>query len=767
MKHLLLLLFVELLAYSVQGRNVVIQNNKLFVDGTEFFIKGVDYNPTPLGEASMGGDGYGGGGFCSSKMTPYGEWKSACYDSDYFDGGADYYTRWPPAPADGFAALWRRDFPLIKSMGANTLRLYNANPTTRQMSQIYPTSKIPFPQGKDHIPFLDLAQQYGFSVVFPLYSDMGAFNTLSEEDFKRFLRAQIDEVGNHSAVLIWQFGNEMNWDGDLSVLGFYPYPDLMNKYNNYAQYIRQYTLAKWGRKIPITHAVIDFDTTFDWLMEYFDIDIFSLNTFRGTSTTTLFPGDGNTKGFTYDTCAWNKPLLITEFGWSSYTSGWANQLISDFVSHIDQGLIGIILFEHNDEPVPQYNKYWGAFSVAVSYNGSQSSTDENAFLVDTLAPKPLFTDVSQGQYNNIAYNYHSDFYALAGRSAQSLGSSADTCANVGTFYNCPGGYPSCSGHGICNGMSGACTCASGWAGSDCSTPVCQGSPPCSGHGSCSILTSPPQCACATGYYGVNCEIALPSTPTSCPNNCTGNFYNGICQNNVCQCVSGWTGHDCSIVSIQNPFPGIGTPTSSPTQAPTSAPASRPICVGPIGENQVLSLTCPNGETISSVQFASYGTPTGSCGSFAKSSCDASTSVSVFDSNCLNKNTCSFTVGNGVFGDPCTGIVKHFYAQVTCTATPSIVSPICAGPVSENQVISLTCPQKAQKITSVQFASYGTPTGTCRSLKKGTCDASTSTSVFSSNCLNRNSCSFTVGNDAFGDPCYGTAKQFAVEATCSS
>lgn len=28
------------------------------------------------------------------------------------------------APTDGFAALWRRDFPLMKNMGANTLRMY-------------------------------------------------------------------------------------------------------------------------------------------------------------------------------------------------------------------------------------------------------------------------------------------------------------------------------------------------------------------------------------------------------------------------------------------------------------------------------------------------------------------------------------------------------------------------------------------------------------------------------------------------------------------
>jgi hypothetical protein len=33
-----------------------------------------------------------------------------------------------------FRALWKRDFPIIKELGANTIRIYNANPTTRLAS---------------------------------------------------------------------------------------------------------------------------------------------------------------------------------------------------------------------------------------------------------------------------------------------------------------------------------------------------------------------------------------------------------------------------------------------------------------------------------------------------------------------------------------------------------------------------------------------------------------------------------------------------------
>lgn len=739
-----------LLVYSVFcSTNVVIKHNKLFVNGVEFCIKGINYNPIPLGITPMDGAGYGGGGFCSPKRTPWGEWKSGCFDSDFFDGAPDIDGKWPN---DGFAALWRRDFPAIRDMGVNTLRLYNTNPTTRQMSKIYPKSFIFLEQGKDHVPFLDMAKQYGFYVIFPLISDWWTFQTASESDFKRLLRSQIDEVGNHSAVLMWQFGNEMNWDG--TKLGFYPYPDLMAKYNNYVQYIRQYTLSRWGRKIPITHAVIDFPQTFDWLLKNFDLEILSLNTFRGVGTYTIFPGDSNTRGFAYGTCAWNKPLLISEFGWNGYSSGYANQIISDFTTRINQGLIGFVSFEHNDEQVPQKpagQRTFGAMSVSVSSNGTHTSMDEYAFLPDTMTKKQLYYDLSGGQYNNIAYNYNSDVYALAGRPAQTIASSVDYCTSRGTFTDCPGNN-TCSGHGICARETGTCTCATGWSGVDCATPVCF----CSGRGNCSILTSPPQCVCNNGYYGAQCKNVVVAT--QCPNDCTEN-KNGICNTTTkkCACVSGWTGPDCSVVTIAKPFPTLGvTRILYP-----STPVVLPKCVGPIGEGQTLSVSCPTSQAISSVQFASYGTPTGSCGSLAISSCHATTSTNVFSTNCLNKNSCSFTVGNAAFTDPCSGTIKNFYAQYTC----SNVATVCST-VQEHSTMSLSCPLPAQKITSVQFASYGTPSGSCGSFAKGSCDSATSLSTLNSNCLNKNSCTIAAQNSVFTDPCTGTSKNLRVQVICS-
>jgi hypothetical protein len=369
--------------------------------------------------------------YCSSKLTPYNEWKSACYDSDFFDSSPDSATRWPPGPTDGFTRLWQRDFPLIKQMGVNTLRLYNANPTTRAYSIVY-SNIVPLPLGKNHTAFMDLAYSFGFRVIFPLYSDYGAFQNLPVAQFKQFLRAQIDEVGGHPALLMWQLGNEMGWNGKKN-FGLYNSSVLMQKFNAYAEYARQYTYSKHGRRIPITTGIADTPFTFDNLMRDYDIDVFSLNVFRGVTTTSLFPGIPNvTKGFQWLTCAYNKPIFISEFGFTglNYKAGAINQLYSDFILHYNHGLIGAAYFEYNDEiHKKETQAYMGAVSVQLQVNGSQMSNQSDVFLPDIVAPKQQFYDLFNGTYNRIAYNFNTDPFILIGHSKYSLGSSID----VNTF----------------------------------------------------------------------------------------------------------------------------------------------------------------------------------------------------------------------------------------------------------------------------------------------------------------------------------------------
>jgi glucose/arabinose dehydrogenase len=83
------------------------------------------------------------------------------------------------------------------------------------------------------------------------------------------------------------------------------------------------------------------------------------------------------------------------------------------------------------------------------------------------------------------------------------------------------------------------------------------------------------------------------------------------------------------------------------------------------ENGALSLSCGAGNVLRSVQFASYGTPSGSCGAYTQSSCHAASSRSVVESACLGRASCSVAANNATFGDPCVGTLKRLYVQATC------------------------------------------------------------------------------------------------------
>lgn len=82
-----------------------------------------------------------------------------------------------------------------------------------------------------------------------------------------------------------------------------------------------------------------------------------------------------------------------------------------------------------------------------------------------------------------------------------------------------------------------------------------------------------------------------------------------------------------------------------------------------------TLTCPEGSTITSIDFASFGTSTGECGAFAQNACHAADSQAVLEAACLGQGTCSVEALNEAFGgDPCPFVEKNLNVQATCTGT---------------------------------------------------------------------------------------------------
>ena len=110
--------------------------------------------------------------------------------------------------------------------------------------------------------------------------------------------------------------------------------------------------------------------------------------------------------------------------------------------------------------------------------------------------------------------------------------------------------------------------------------------------------------------------------------------------------------------------GSGTITGVPVSDVTVTCTNVVVC-STAAENANITLTCPTGQKIVSLDFASYGTPNGSCGAFTTSACNATTSTMDVGTSCLGFNTCTVSASNGVFGDPCVGTVKRLYVQARC------------------------------------------------------------------------------------------------------
>ncbi|KAE9447372.1 hypothetical protein C3L33_20719, partial [Rhododendron williamsianum] len=81
------------------------------------------------------------------------------------------------------------------------------------------------------------------------------------------------------------------------------------------------------------------------------------------------------------------------------------------------------------------------------------------------------------------------------------------------------------------------------------------------------------------------------------------------------------------------------------------------------------LTCPDDKVIKSVDFASFGDPSGSCGNFVEGKCTSPNSEKVVAKYCLGKNSCSIPLEREIFDDKshdgCPDILKVLAVQARC------------------------------------------------------------------------------------------------------
>ncbi|KAM3750595.1 hypothetical protein ACB098_04G047600 [Castanea mollissima] len=79
------------------------------------------------------------------------------------------------------------------------------------------------------------------------------------------------------------------------------------------------------------------------------------------------------------------------------------------------------------------------------------------------------------------------------------------------------------------------------------------------------------------------------------------------------------------------------------------------------------LKCPENTRISAIKFASFGTPTGTCGSYSNGDCHDPNSTSVVEKLCLNKNECAIDLSGGNFNKGlCPTATKKLAVEAVCS-----------------------------------------------------------------------------------------------------
>jgi gliding motility-associated-like protein len=101
------------------------------------------------------------------------------------------------------------------------------------------------------------------------------------------------------------------------------------------------------------------------------------------------------------------------------------------------------------------------------------------------------------------------------------------------------------------------------------------------------------------------------------------------------------------------------------------------------------------------------------------------------------------------------------ANITVTPKMYVTDGYIYSEQSEGQTLILTAPA-GKVITSVEFASFGTPTGTAGNWSIGSCHASNSVSIISAAALGQTSLTILASSTVFGNPCVGTSKTLAVK-----
>ena len=274
---------------KIAEQGIVVKDNRIYADGSLFFIKGIAY------------------GISAPGLPPGAE---ACF------------SKIP-------LSVFENDFKMMKEAGINTIRTYE-----------------PLPDA-----LLDLADKYGLKVIEQIVYPSAYTDYSSDVELKALKKTAVDVVKKHKnrrCILMWLIWNDAPFNYE--ELGN-PVPRYgFDKVNDFLKEIYlEVKAADNGH--PITAAnmikVKNFDLGFDFL------DVIGCNAYiggHGPSWRGKEDALNTVKEMKEIANKYNKPVFITETGYSTFIKKEAqDKALEVQIGSVGEDLSGIVIFEWMDE----------------------------------------------------------------------------------------------------------------------------------------------------------------------------------------------------------------------------------------------------------------------------------------------------------------------------------------------------------------------------------------------------------------------------------
>ena len=317
------------------------------VNGQPYSVHGVAYSPYPVGTTANS--------------------NSAGCTGPYF--------WWNDRPT------YMADFPLIKTMGANTIRAYGILNDTSANTVLQVRAA------------LDAAQAQGLYVIMNYYPahNVDSSDSANQALWQNGFVAGINAYKDKAAVLIWEFGNEQNLDnGQYS--GWYPFVNTVAGAANAADANHHPVMTTEGECLvgcpnsPITFTIgSPSPTRLEDDADMTNLGLWGVNVYRGPTFQGLFQTLASST---------TKPILVTEFGKDAWHDSLGAEDQSMQASHISslwqeinsnlsatgagsQDLVGGVVFEWTDEWWKDTNNDCQTHGTQVKFVISADTVDPN------------------------------------------------------------------------------------------------------------------------------------------------------------------------------------------------------------------------------------------------------------------------------------------------------------------------------------------------------------------------------------------------------